>query len=149
MIPLKDTLDDRGGVAATILLLVANVVLFGLGLYETGFWTFLVSLLAIWLFGGALERKVGPAGLVGTYLVALALSGLVAGLIEGSAGVFTFFPPGAALGLGLALLVLAPRAKIVTLIPIPFAMGFYEVPSVLILAILVALAAIASLLNGA
>lgn len=149
MIPLRDTLDDRGGVVATVLLLVANVTLFGLGLYGAGFWTLPVSLLAIWLFGGALEKKAGPVGLVGIYLVALTLSSLVAGLVEGSASLFSFFPPGAALGLGLALLALAPRTKIVTLIPIPFAMGLYEVPAVVILAILTALAAITLLSSGA
>ena len=145
MIPLKDTLDDRGGVVATAVILIGNALLFGLGLYEAGFWTLLVALLAIWLFGGALEKKLGPFGLIGVYLVALALAGLIAGLLDGSSGAFLLYPPGADLGLGLILLGVAPRAKIVTLIPIPFAMGLYEVPAVVIL---VSLVAIAMILNG-
>ena len=147
MIPLKDTLDVRGGIVATVALLVANVVLFALGSYDAGFWTLLISLLSIWLFGGALEKKVGPVGLIGIYLLAVVLSGLIAGLIEGSAGIFAFFPPGAALGLGLILLALVPSAKIVALIPIPFAMGLYEVPAAIVLAILVVLASITLLLG--
>jgi membrane associated rhomboid family serine protease len=146
LIPVKDMLDDRGGIVATAVLLVVNAVLFGFGLYEVGFWTFLVSLLAIWLFGGALEKKLGSFGLVGVYLVALGLASLIAGVIDESAGIFLLFPPGAALGLGLVLLGLAPGAKIATLVPIPFAMGLYEVPAVVILALLTV---IAVLLNGA
>ena len=146
MIPVKDTLDGRGGAAVTVLILIANVVLFVTGLYEAGFWTLLVSLLAIWLFGSALEKKLGPVGLAGIYLVTLALSGLVAGLVDDSTGAFLLYPPGAALGLGLALAGVAPKAKIATVIPIPFAMGLYEVPAIAILALLTV---IALLLNGA
>lgn len=146
MIPIRDTLDERGGVVATIMLLVGNAVLFGFGLYEAGFWTFLVSLLGIWLFGGAVEKRLGPFGLIAVYLIALALGGLVAGLVDSASGALLLYPPGAALGLGLALLALAPKAKIVTLIPIPFAMGLYEIPAAAILALL---ALIAILLNGA
>jgi membrane associated rhomboid family serine protease len=146
LIPLRDTLDDRGGVVATAILLIANAVLFGFGLFGAGFWTLLVSLLAIWLFGAALEKKAGPIGLVGIYLVALALASLIAGLASAGSGPFLFFPTGAALGLGLVLVATVPGAKIATLIPIPFAMGLYEVPAVVIL---VLLAVIALLLNGA
>ena len=146
MIPIRDTLDRPGGIVATVILLVANVVLFALGLYEAGFWTLLVSLLAIWLFAGALEKKLGPVGLVIAYLAVLGLASLIAGLVGDDSGAFLLFPPGAALGLGLLLLVLVPGARIATLIPIPFAMGLYEVPSVVILLVLTV---IALLLNGA
>lgn len=145
MIPVGDTLEDRGGFAVPVVLVVANTVLFALGLYGVGIWTFLVSLLALWLFGRAVGKKAGPFGLVAIYLVLLGLSGLIAGQIDGT-GPFLFFPAGAALGLGLALLALAPRAKIATLIPIPFAMGLYEVPAVVIFLLL---GLIAILLNGA
>ena len=146
MIPLRDTLDIRGGMVATAVVIAANVVLFAIGLYDAGFWTLLISLLAIWLFGGALEKRLGPVGLVVAYLVLLGLASLVAGLASGDSGAFLLYPPGAALGLGLVLLALVPGAKIATLIPIPFAMGLYEVPSVVILVIL---ALITLLLNGA
>lgn len=127
------------------LLVVANLVIFAFGLFGVGIWTFLISVFSLWLFGRAVEKRVGPFGLLGIYLVLLGLSGLVAGLVDGS-GPFLFFPAGAAFGLGLALAALAPNARIATLIPIPFAMGLYEVPAVVILAILVV---IALLLNGA
>ena len=146
MIPVKDTLDGRGGVVVTVLILLANLALFVTGLFEAGFWTFLVTLLGVWLFGSALEKKVGAAGLAGIYLVALAISGLIAGLVDDADGAFLLYPPGATLGLGLALAGFAPGAKIVTLIPIPFAMGLYEVPAI---AILMILTVIGLLLNGA
>ena len=145
MIPVGDTLEDRGGFVVPVILVVANTVLFALGLYEVGIWTFLVSLLALWLFGRAVGKKLGAIGLTAVYLLLLGLASLIAGQVAGE-GPFLFFPAGAALGLGLALLAVAPRAKIATLIPIPFAMGLYEVPAVVIFLLL---AIIAVLLNGA
>ena len=146
MIPVGDTLDGRGSYLATIVLLIANVAFFVAGLYAVGFWTFLVSLLAIWLFGAALEKTVGPIGTGAIYVIALVLASLVAGLVDDSSGSFLFFPAGAALGLGLTVIAFTPRAKIATLIPIPFAMGLYEVPAAVIL---VLLTLIALLLGGA
>lgn len=145
MIPVGDTLEGRGGFMVPTLLVVLNVALFALGWFGAGIWTLLVTLVAIWIFGRALVRTAGPFALAGIYVLLVGLTGLAAGLFDGT-GPFLFFPVGAALGLGLALLALAPRAKIATLIPIPFAMGLYEVPAIVILLLL---GLIALLLNGA
>lgn len=128
MIPTRDTLGGPSLVPVTLALLVAQVVLFALGHYGAGFWVLLLALLGTWLFGGLLERRFGSVATLGSWLVGVGLASLVAGLLDGSGETFTFWPAGAAIVQGILATLLVPKGKILCLIPIPFAMGLYEVP---------------------
>lgn len=143
MIPVRDTLGSPSLVPVTLSLLAGQVVLFALGLYGAGFWILLIALLGTWLFGGVLERRFGPIAALVSWLVGVGLSSLIAGLLDGDPGAFTFWPAGAALLMGILSMALVPRARILCLIPVPFAMGLYEVPVGVMLLLVAGLGAIA------
>ena len=143
MIPVRDTIGDLGPIRGTLLLLALEVLAYALGVFNAGFWALLLALAGTWLFGSPLERRLGT----GRFLLAVAalvgIAGLVAGLIDGVA-TFILYPLGAVFGLGLALVALVPHGRILVLSPIPFAMGFYEVPAWAVLAVWTVLAWLAA-----
>ena len=139
MIPIRDTVGDLGPVRGTLVLLLLEVLAYALGVFGAGFWALLVALLGTWLFGAPLEGRLGTARFLLAAAALTALAGLVAGLIDGT-GSFLLYPLGAVLGLGLLLIAIIPRARILVLSPIPFAMGFQEVPAPVVLVVWVVLA---------
>ena len=134
MIPIRDTVGDLGPIRGTLVLLIFEVMAYALGVFEAGFWALLVALLGTWLFGAPLEGRLGTARFLLAAAALTALAGLIAGLVEGAGG-FLLYPLGAVLGLGLLLVAVIPRARILVLSPIPFAMGFQEVPATVVLVI--------------
>ena len=134
MIPIRDTVGDLGPIRGTLVLLIFEVVAYALGVFGVGFWALLVALLGTWLFGAPLEGRLGTTRFLLAAAALTALAGLIAGLVEGAGG-FLLYPLGAVLGLGLLLVAVIPRARILVLSPIPFAMGFQEVPATVVLVI--------------
>lgn len=143
MIPIRDTVGDLGPVRGTLVLLLLEVLAYALGVFGAGFWALLVALVGTWLFGAPLEGRLGTARFLLAAAALTALAGLVAGLIDGT-GSFLLYPLGAVLGLGLLLIAIIPRARILVLSPIPFAMGFQEVPAPVVLVVWTVLAWLAS-----
>jgi len=143
LIPVRDTIGDLGPVRGTLLLLPLEVLAFALGAFDAGFWALLLALAGTWLFGSPLERRFGTARFLALAVLFTALAGLIAGLIDGN-GPFLLYPLGAVFAFGLALVALIPRGRILILSPIPFAMGFYEVPAWTVLAVWVVLAWLAA-----
>ena len=143
MIPIRDTVGDLGPVRGTLVLLLLEVLAYALGIFGAGFWALLVALVGTWLFGAPLEGRLGTARFLLAAAALTALAGLVAGLIDGT-GSFLLYPLGAVLGLGLLLIAIIPRARILVLSPIPFAMGFQEVPAPVVLVVWTVLAWLAA-----
>lgn len=143
MIPIRDTVGDLGPVRGTLVLLLLEVLAYALGVFGAGFWALLVALVGTWLFGAPLEGRLGTARFLLAAAALTALAGLVAGLIDGT-GSFLLYPLGAVLGLGLLLIAIIPRARILVLSPIPFAMGFQEVPAPVVLVVWAVLAWLAA-----
>jgi len=139
LIPIRDTVGDLGPVQGTLVLLLLEVLAYALGVFGAGFWALLVALVGTWLFGAPLEGRLGTARFLLAAAALTALAGLVAGLIDGT-GSFLLYPLGAVLGLGLLLIAIIPRARILVLSPIPFAMGFQEVPAPVVLLVWAVLA---------
>jgi membrane associated rhomboid family serine protease len=91
------------------------------------------NLLFLWIFGDNVEDRLGHVG----YLVFYALCGVGAGLaygilttvISGPSAVPTIGASGAIAGVMGAYIVLYPRAKVLTLIPVIFYAWFIEVPA--------------------
>lgn len=133
MIPFRDTIGDPGPVRGTLVLLLLELAGWALGLLDGSIWVLLLALAGTWLFGSPLERRLDTARFAAVVVALVLVAGLVAALIDGD-GAFVLYPLGAVLGLGLVLVATIPRARILFLSPIPFAMGFYEVPAWAVLA---------------
>ena len=124
-------MDLRGPVWGTLALLVIYLILGLAGqIPDMNVWQVAVGLLGLWLFAPYVERRAGtPFFLIGFILVAAAC-GFLTGAVDESDGLWTanlFIPVLATAGAHIAL---APRSKILCLIPVPFAMTFVEVPTI-------------------
>jgi len=140
MIPFRDTMDLRGPVWGTMALLLVYLVLAIAGqIPDMNGWQVVVGLFGLWLFAPYVERRAGtPLFLAGFILVAAAC-GFLTGSVDESESIWTanlFLPVLATAGVHIAL---APRSKILCLLPIPFAMTFVEVPTFAMTVIWVAL----------
>ena len=136
MIPLRDTEDVKGPVLATLGLILVNFVLYVAGeIPHLNFWQAMVALLGLWLFGLYIERRLGSVIYLLIYLVLAGSTGFLVGAVDEPGGLFavSLFLP--VLALGLIHLALAPKSKILVMVPIPFAMSFYEIPTVAMLVI--------------
>ena len=131
MIPFRDTLDAEGPVKATIGVILAYLVLAVAGqVPHLNFWQILVALAGLWIFGAYLERRLGSLAFLAIYILLAGSTGFLVASIDGQEGAFAvsiFLPVLALAGLHLAL---APRSRILCLLPIPFAMSFFEVPTI-------------------
>lgn len=140
MIPFRDTMDLRGPVWGTLALLLAYLVLAIAGqIAHMNFWQVAVGLLGLWLFAPYVERRAGTPLFLGVFLVVAVATGFLVGWIDDGSGPFAvslFLPVLATAGVHIAL---APRSRILCLIPVPFAMTFVEVPTIAMTIIWVAL----------
>jgi membrane associated rhomboid family serine protease len=131
LIPFRDTLDAEGPVKATIGVILAYLVLAVAGqVPHLNFWQILVALAGLWIFGAYLERRLGSLAFLAIYILLAGSTGFLVASIDGQEGAFAvsiFLPVLALAGLHLAL---APRSRILCLLPIPFAMSFFEVPTI-------------------
>jgi len=127
-------MEVKGPVRATALLVLVNLVLYAFGeIPHLNFWQLLVGVAGLWIFGAYIERRLGSPAFIAIYLLLALATGFLIGAVDDQAGSFaiSLFMPVLLLG-GLHL-ALAPKSRIVVLIPIPFAMTFFEVPTVAML----------------
>lgn len=125
---------------ATLGLILINFGLFVAGeIPHMNVWQLLLALLGLWLFGGYVERRLGSIPFVALYLALAASTGFLVAAVDDRAGIFavSLFLP--VLALGAIHLALAPKSRILALVPIPFAMTFYEIPTVAMLVVWVGL----------
>lgn len=134
LIPLRDTTELKGPVRATVLFVLANVVLYAAGeIPHLNFLQLLVGVTGLWLFGAYIERRLGSPAFIAIYLLLAGSTGFLVGAVDGQSGAFaiSLFMPVLLLG-GLHL-ALVPKSRILVLVPVPFAMTFFEVPTVAML----------------
>ncbi len=127
-------MEVRGPVRVTAALALVNFVLYLFGaLPHLNFWQMLVGVAGLWIFGAYVERRLGSPAFLAIYLVFALSTGFLIGAVDDQAGPFaiSLFMPVLLLG-GLHL-ALAPKSRIVVLVPVPFAMTFFEVPTVAML----------------
>lgn len=131
MIPFRDTLEVKGSVLATTLVILANLVFAIAGeIPHLNFWQVLVALAGIWIFGAYIERRLGSIAFLLIYIALAGSTGFLVASVDDQSGIFAvsiFLPVLALAGIHLAL---APRSRILCLVPVPFAMTFFEVPTV-------------------
>lgn len=133
-------MEARGPVRATLLAIVVNLGLYIAGLIpHMNFWQMIVALAGLWIFGAYIERRLGTLAFIAIYLALAVATGFLIGAVDEEAGIFavSLFMP--VLLLGALHLALAPKSRILVLVPVPFAMSFFEVPTVAMLLIWLAL----------
>lgn len=131
MIPFRDNLDLRGPVWATLALLAAYLILALAGqIPHMNGWQVAVGLLGLWLFAPYVERRLGTPVFLTTFILLAGATGFLVGAVDeepGSYAISFFLPVLATAGIHIAL---APRSKILCLLPVPFAMTFVEIPTI-------------------
>jgi len=136
LIPLRDTLEARGAVWITLALIAVNLVLGAVGQApHLNVFQLLLAVYGLWLFGPYVERQLGHLLFALLYLVLALATGSLIGVVDEASGSFavSIFLP--VLALGLIHVAIAPRSRIVGLVPIPFAMTFVTVPTIAVVVI--------------
>ncbi len=117
-----------------------------------GFGHLLMNMWGLWIFGDNVEDRMGPVRFVLFYL----LTGLIAGFVHCRLNAGSTLPTvgasGAIAGVMGAYLILFPRSTVITIIPLFFWFGAYQVPAVLYLGLwffLQLISGTASLAGGA
>lgn len=132
MIPVRDVIPTRTRPAATLALVAGNMLLLSsLALGErTGAAMVYVALnaLALWLFGGTVEDRLGHIRFVVLCLACGAAAAIVQAGAPSPLLVRLAGAAGATAGAIGAYLVLYPRSRIVTLVPTPVSVHVVEVP---------------------
>jgi membrane associated rhomboid family serine protease len=103
-------------------------------LFLHGSWLHLIAnMWSLWIFGDNVEDRMGPVRFVAFYLVCGVAAGVTHWLTNRDAVVPAIGASGAIAGVMGAYLVLYPRARIITLVPIIIFPVFIEVPAVVFL----------------
>jgi rhomboid family protein len=131
LIPFRDTVDLKGPMWATLLVIVAYVILAVAGqVPHLNVWQILVALVGLWIFGAYVERRLGSLLFLVIYLALAVATGFLVASVDEQEGTFAvslFLPVLAMAGLHIAL---EPRSRILCLVPVPFAMTFFEIPTI-------------------
>lgn len=100
---------------------------------HAGWFHFVSNMWILYIFGDNVEDRMGPVGFMSFYL----LSGVVAGLLQTFVDPYSVIPilgaSGAIAGVMGAYILLYPRARVVTLIPIFFIFTTFNVPAIIYL----------------
>jgi len=128
MIPIRDVVPTRTRPVATWLLVAGLTAALAWPAVRQGWFTWCVTMVAFWLFGGTVEDRCGhvrfAALVVGSAAAATAVSwGL--GALPGPGPVSA----GAAAGVLAAYFLLFPRSRILTLIPVVIGVEVTDVPA--------------------
>ena len=165
MIPLRDVIPSRTTPYVTVTLIIINVgvflyelmlgpaldqfiLTFGLVPAEFSWLTVLSSMflhggllhvggnmLYLWIFGDNVEDRVGHGRFIAFYLCCGIAAALVQTMTNGESTVPMIGASGAVAGVMGAYLVLYPKSRVVTLVPIFIFVQIIEVPAILFLGI--------------
>jgi membrane associated rhomboid family serine protease len=134
MLPFKDNLPHERFPLVALALLALNVLAYALPAQPLPLIPMLLDVVALALLGPSLESALGRARMLALCVAGAAL-GIALGAVlgEGSGAVPAFAAAGATVAALVAYLALFPRARILSLVPIPFLVTIVEVPAALLL----------------
>jgi membrane associated rhomboid family serine protease len=140
MIPVKDNIPRERFPLVTVCLVVADVAVYALSSRRVGLLPFLLDVGFLALLGPSVENRLGRARFAGLCL----LAGTAAVAVWALAGANTPSPVLAGtLGVVVAVLagylILFPRARVITLVPVPFYTTLVEIPAAALVGVWVAL----------
>jgi hypothetical protein len=98
-----------------------------------GFWHLLSNMWFLYIFGDNIENRLGPARYLLFYIGCGLASGLAHLVFNAGSTIPTVGASGAIAGVMGAYLILYPRAKILTLVPLLFIPLFFEIPAFFLL----------------
>jgi membrane associated rhomboid family serine protease len=175
VIPLRDNIPTRSTPVVTILLILANVVVFLIqqatpvaftytfamipaevwhpgsthysevnfhpawvalftSMFLHGGWMHLIgNMLYLWIFGNNVEDSLGRARYLTFYFICGIAAGLTHLLVNAGSAAPTLGASGAIAGVLGGYLLLFPRARVLTLVPIFFFLTTYEIPASVVL----------------
>lgn len=111
------------------------LALFSFMFIHGGFWHLLGNMWSLYIFGDNVEDRLGPIRYLLFYLLCGLTSGLSHLFINWHSQIPTIGASGAIAGVMGAYLILYPKSKILTLIPIFFIPYFIEIPAIFFLGI--------------
>jgi membrane associated rhomboid family serine protease len=140
MIPVKDNIPRERAPLVTVCVVAAVVAIYALSAHRVGLLPFLLDVGFLILLGPSVENKLGRLRFGGLCL----LAGAAAVAVWALAGNDTPSPALAgALGIVVAILavylILFPRARVITLVPVPFYTTLVEVPAAALVGVWLAL----------
>jgi membrane associated rhomboid family serine protease len=100
---------------------------------HAGWLHILGNMLFLWVFGGSVEDRIGHFGYLVFYLVCGVGAGMVHTAINWGSKIPTIGASGAISGVMGAYIVLFPRSRILTLVPLLILFFFWRIPAMLIL----------------
>jgi hypothetical protein len=127
MIPLRDNLHTKGAPPVALLITTALLVA-GLIVPGAGAGPAILAAIGAYLYGPSIVRDLGPLGAIATATVGAGAAGMLAHLAGAKVGGWSIV--GAAAALVLVHLARHPRARMLSLIALPYRTGLTEVPSV-------------------
>lgn len=140
MIPVKDNIPRERFPLVTVCVVVADVAIYALSSHRVGLLPFLLDVGFLALLGPSVENRLGRTHFCGLCLLAAAIAVAVWAL--GGAGTPSPVLAGA-LGVVVAILavylILFPRARVLTLVPVPFYTTLVEIPATALVAVWLAL----------
>ena len=132
MIPLRDDLPG-GGTPAVTYVLALGLLIWSLAAGD-GFWLGLIAALGAWIWSPALVRKPGPAPM----LLVAAAGGVAGWLLANSAGSgqpSSWAIASAPAAVALLHVALHPKARVLSLVLVPFRSFVTAVPSLAVAAV--------------
>ncbi|MGB6544143.1 MAG: rhomboid family intramembrane serine protease [Candidatus Acidiferrales bacterium] len=127
MEPTRHMHAAHGTIEAAVLPLLTCMFL------HAGWLHLLGNMLFLWVFGGSVEDRMGHIGYLVFYLVCGLGAGAVHTAFNWGSTVPTIGASGAISGVMGAYIVLFPRSRILTLVPLLIIFFFWRIPAVLIL----------------
>jgi membrane associated rhomboid family serine protease len=136
MLPIKDNLPHERLPLVVIALVVLNVLAHALPARPLPLAPMLLDVLSLALLGPSLESALGHARFLALCATGAALGVALGALLdEGSGAALAFTAAGATVATLGGYLVRFPRARVLSLVPIPFVVTIVEVPAVLLLGV--------------
>jgi len=125
MLPIKDNLPHERLPIVACILIVCNVLAFALPARRLALWPMLLDVGSLALLGPSVEGRLGHLRLAALCLLGAALAGAL--------GPLAYAAGGATAAVLLGYLLLFPRARVLSLVAIPFVVTIVEMPAVLLL----------------
>jgi membrane associated rhomboid family serine protease len=126
VVPARATNPDWTVRAHDALTLVTSMFLHGGWLHLIG------NMWSLWIFGASVEDRMGPRRFAILYFICGLIAGVTHVLTNAGSSVPTVGASGAIAGIMGAYLALYPRARVITVLPLPW-LAFVQIPAVLYL----------------